>query len=1237
MVFMTRGKKAFFWVGAQFWYGAGGVLLLLCVLLLAVPFIINLDSVHREIAARFHRETGGQGTFQKLDLFFFPRPHAVIRGGKLSFPGKENLVFEALTVYPKLLPLLKGEFLPARIQFSSLRTNVDLIPNKKDKSPPNYFSDTIGQLKMSPAIRTWINKTDGLKIQVENGLLNLTAKGPIFKNRASFQFSNINISAEYTNGGLTLELACTSNLFQNMDLKGQMELASFKTNGTLTLSGFKAGELPNNMQHHEAMRVEDGVVNLQADFEGVGLQSLQADVNLFAPSLGLSRGQRRITVKGARINGNVRFGKDFLIASLSDMTLDYPPMNLSGTQLKLGNNEKGAAPVSIHLEGKEVDVPALRSCALDLAGDISTVKEIFAVIKGGNVPSITVDAKGKSLADLSNLNAYTIEGHMRKGKISLTNPSLNLDEVEGRALISNGILSGQRLRAKSSKITGKEGILTVALKEGAATFYLNVQVDADLAEAHTVLKRLITEGAFAKGLYNIQSIEGQATALLKLHKNKSGLLVDVDGSSCRLKAQYRSLPLPVAVESGRIHYRQNHIWLRELAGVYGQSEFFIESGLLDWQDKPQIEIASVKATVLIEQVYPLISAMEGPGKWLKKLDSVKGLLSIHSLTMKGPLETPAAWQYQTDLEIEKLFLNAAFLPGPLKAPKARLNVNTGEIRINNAEINILDADFSLTGKLAGPVKDPKRFETTLSGTLGAQGMQYLYETLELPEDFLLRTPLTVQLGRALWEKGSGVSFGGDMLFPDGLGVSMDVSYGPAKLNIRKLVVEDGTTKASFGMLAHEDLVDLNFSGKLRKSTLDGIFAKNHVLDGWIEGDISARILPQQSFSTSAEGSLTGKDVPVYGVTLPATIEDFSLYAEGQRLRFDSVRMVLGENRLVMRGTADLSTEDPRFDVDISTKDVNLDNILAFLKKSEDAAVKNDDKDPWDFPVRGTAHLMWDSLKIGGYTWQPFQGEITVDPEGIRVAVENAGLCGISSPGVLRVKKDGIGLNFRLKAEKRDLNQCISCLTHEQVSAEGTFDLDGKIKGEGNWDNLFERLEGPIVFASTDGRVKQDPTLAQVISVLSVTDIFKGKLPTLEKDGFPYDMIQIKANLKNGKIHMQEGLMNSSAMNLVFHGDVDLLDEQFDLIMLASPFTLTDRLIKFIPVVGYILGGTLISVPVKVDGPLKDPKVRIFPASEIGSGVWGILKRTLETPVKIVEPLVGEEEKTKDKEDESIFW
>ena len=113
-------------------------------------------------------------------------------------------------------------------------------------------------------------------------------------------------------------------------------------------------------------------------------------------------------------------------------------------------------------------------------------------------------------------------------------------------------------------------------------------------------------------------------------------------------------------------------------------------------------------------------------------------------------------------------------------------------------------------------------------------------------------------------------------------------------------------------------------------------------------------------------------------------------------------------------------------------------------------------------------------------------------------------------------------------------------------------------------------------------------------------------------------------------------MDSTAVNLVYQGDIDMINDQLDIAMVASPFTLTDRLIKLIPVAGYILGGTLLSVPVKVDGSVEDPQVRILPLSEIGSGAWGMMKRTLETPVRIMEPFLGAEEK-ENKGDASASW
>ena len=1203
-------------------------LLVLVALLLAVPLLIKLDSIHKDIETRFEQKTGGQCGFGKVELSLFPRPHAVIHQGNLSFSGQKGLTFKSVSVYPELLPLFKGEFRPSHIRFISPHIIIGLSSTGSNDQSAALLPITNGKFEMNQGLRDLIDETDGLTIQIEEGLLNLT----IGENR-SFRFNNINLSAKHAKGNLNLEMNCAADFFQKLDLKARMELKFYKTNGTLILSGLKTGQLPDSLQDGNTLRLEDGAIDLQTNFEGSGLNSLKAHINLSAPSMGLIRGQRKITIKGAQIKGNMQFNNDSLAAALSDMTLAYPPMHLSGAF----KHEKNTPMVSLHLEGKDVDVSAVRSCALGLAGNIAAVQDIFDIIDGGTLPSIWVDAKGKSLTDLRNPNVYTIKGTMREGRISLPHPKLDLRDVAGSALISNGTLIGQGLQAKLNKISGNRGILNVSLTDRTAPFNLDIQLDADLQEAHGILERIVPQGTFSQQLKRIQSVAGQATARFQLAERENALQVDVDCSACRLKAVYHSLPLPVTISRGKIHYRQHHVQITDVAGTLGGSRFFFSSGALNWGDEPRIEIAASKATALLEELHPFIGNLDTSARWLKDPENLKGKLTFHALNLKGTLKNPAAWQYQADLEVEKVFLNTSLLPGPLKVPKARMHVTPEAIRVRAAEIGILDSRFNMTGTVASPRKGINRCETNLAGTFGAQSIDYLHDTLKLPDDFRLQTPLSVRSGHIVWTKDNGVMLAGQLLFPKGPSVSINVSQGPGKLNIRELTLEDGAARASFSMLAHEALVDVGFSGKIMKSTLDGMLLNNPFLGGLIEGDISARILPMQSYATSGEGFLRGNDISICGIPFPAKIVDFSLRAEGQQFLVDSLRMLLEQNRLFMHGSADLATEDPRFDVDVTTDHVDLDRILGFLKKSDGKTANGDDRKPWHFPIRGTAHLMWDSLKVGGFTWRPFQGEISLTPESIRISVENAALCGISSPGYLRLKQNNIDLNFRLKAEKAALNQSIACLTQKRDNAEGTFDLEAKITAKGKWDDLPRRLEGPILFSATDGKVKQDPALSRVLAVLNVTDIFKGRLPSLENEGLPYDLVQLRGNLKDGKIQLQEGLMNSSALNLVFNGDVDLLNEQLNIKMLASPFTLTDRLIKLIPIAGYILGGTLISVPVKIDGSFKDPKVKILPFSEITSGVWGMLKRTLETPVRIVEPMVGDGDKTKNKEDESLFW
>ncbi|HUV77924.1 MAG TPA: hypothetical protein VMW06_07690, partial [Desulfobacterales bacterium] len=48
--------------------------------------------------------------------------------------------------------------------------------------------------------------------------------------------------------------------------------------------------------------------------------------------------------------------------------------------------------------------------------------------------------------------------------------------------------------------------------------------------------------------------------------------------------------------------------------------------------------------------------------------------------------------------------------------------------------------------------------------------------------------------------------------------------------------------------------------------------------------------------------------------------------------------------------------------------------------------------------------------------------------------------------------------------------------------------------------------------------------------------------------------------------------------------------------------------------------SLISIPVRIEGDLNNPRVTPISPTAVGSGLLGIMKRTLRLPVKMIEPV-----------------
>ena len=82
-------------------------------------------------------------------------------------------------------------------------------------------------------------------------------------------------------------------------------------------------------------------------------------------------------------------------------------------------------------------------------------------------------------------------------------------------------------------------------------------------------------------------------------------------------------------------------------------------------------------------------------------------------------------------------------------------------------------------------------------------------------------------------------------------------------------------------------------------------------------------------------------------------------------------------------------------------------------------------------------------------------------------------------------------------------------------------------------------------------------------------------------------------------------------------------------MLVAPVKTVDRVVKMIPWVRDVLGGTLITIPVRITGELGSPKVTALSPSAIGSDLLGTIKKVGALSIKVIKPAFPKSKKTTD--------
>jgi hypothetical protein len=1013
-----------------------------------------------------------------------------------------------------------------------------------------------------------------------------------------------------------------------------LDSKDFKGEGRVDLTHFQPHKLPPSLLPQLPYPLTDSDANLVFGFKFDGLKSLQAQFEGSALRFAFKRGTGPLVIKARSLRGQFHFDQEKIKVSFEELNLDYPQLNLAANLL-LGRR---SPQVSLELKGSEMDILSAREVALAFAGDVSHVQEIFGIVRGGKVPLFTLKVQGTSFADLGDLENILIKGNIVEGKIMVPEVELDLADVKGDAVISEGVLHGEKLEARLGNSWGREGNLRLALQGEDKAFHLDIGVQADLAELPPIMKRLVDDRSFQEEMSLIEGLKGNAVGRLVLGESTEKIKVRVDASELILSTKYKRIPYPLEIKGGHFSYDETRVAIKNLSGNLGKTSISELSASIDLEKELYLEVKSANIDYAVEEIYAWLTSIEGSPLRLEDIKSVKGYTRFPALELKGPLLSPEKWKLKTTYEPRNLIIDSTLFPGPIEITKGKFEGSVDpqkqKLSFRNVQVGMLDASMNISGATYDYFKGLNKIDATLNGVLGPESDRWVASLLRLPPILALRPPVSISDGRLLWEKDAKTSFKANVALSGGESVSIDVFVSPEEFRFKNVRIRDEVSDASAAFHVRKRQVGLKFQGHLQKTTFNRIFVESKFGHGWLKGDFRAHISLDEPMKSTAQGRLMGQDLILpYYLNIPLEIDKIALNAEKRHVDVEQVVLVSGDRKMDFKGDVDFSPAGLVFDMGLDTDGITWTEMEKLMgkdkgekKDSEEKEVKQG-KGLYDFPINGTLRLKSDYFNYDRFTWFPFNADITFDPDEINITIIQAELCGISTPGSLKITPKDVSLDFQPVANKRGLQTTAGCLRGEEVQITGEFDLGGNIRAQARPEKMLESLNGNFEIQTGKGRVHHHVPMEKLLAYLNVLGIVKGQLSEMKEKGFAFDSISAKAGIKDGKIVIHEGIIDGLTMDIASQGNVDLVDKKIDLVILVAPVKTVDTILQKIPIIRRITKDGLITVAVKMEGDLANPKVQTLPASAVGSGLVGMMKRTLKLPFEVIDPVLPKKGET----------
>ncbi len=878
------------------------------------------------------------------------------------------------------------------------------------------------------------------------------------------------------------------------------------------------------------------------------------------------------TLYARSLNAEIKKTPEILSILIEPIGFDPPAMLLG-----VGFQRDNASNISqLRFTGRNISVPPLRAMASTFLKKSTIARTLFNIVSEGTIPYITVNFQNSDDKFLFDPQKMTVNAELQGGTIAIPSTPLIATDVTAMVQVKNGILCPQISRGTVEEARLKKGTLQVNLLDKNHAFKGQFPLKVNLGKLPGVLKSLLPDSPLSRELDLTEKIAGSATGILELTRTGRNLKVVVHCKNIDLTGSYQRFPgNTFQLQAKAFSFDKDKITLKKVKGTIGPCQISQISGGINLGAPHFFDITSGRGMFPIQSTLAWLTQFHPIRPLVAPFSTSRGNLSLDQMTLKGALSAPAQWDYA----LQGTWARGSLYQGP------------GEKGISDISFSfdLFPHGFTLENITA----------TIHDMGLVVKNSHTNYFTTPQRQLFRdLQPPITLT-NATLGKTDQDLSFQCQATFPRGISMAMTGTGNHKNIVLEKLEIEH--PPLSRAEISHHPGRPLTFKGKLNIKTIRQLFTQN-------SGTAAALALAEN------KGECFLASGPGKGVTLFLDHLDMNTLLAFTGIKGD--KNFHPETDPNIPGNSALSTKKnvAKSHEALKTKDKGTDN-----KEDNGARIPHVDMIPRPM------HVNVGTFAFNRFLISPLALEVFPLPTGTDVEIQESRCCGLPITGVIRKEAKTIKLTLETDAQDLDFTTTLGCFMGDHHRIEGKYALKAKLfsmsRGNANPETqLISGFQGPFELYAQNGRIFQMTLLSRILSLINVSNLFKAKLPDLVQQGFAYDTMIFKGEIKESRIFIKKGVINGVDMTLLITGWIDPLEKTMDLLCFVSPLKSVDELIQKLPVINTMFQGDLISIPITAKGDLYHPEVMALSPVEVTKGIFNTLKDILTTPLTLLKKL-----------------